>query len=84
VRADARELSLLRKLLRSWSEFEDDHFREVCRALSRHGDLGARAIMEVLRRLVDESGVSAVVSTHDPLLIEMADRLVELRDGAVV
>jgi len=44
----------------------------------------ARAIMEVLRRLVDESGVSAVVSTHDPLLIEMADRLVELRDGAVV
>jgi len=44
----------------------------------------ARTIMDVLRRLVDKSGVSAVVSTHDPLLIGMADHLVELRDGEIV
>ena len=40
--------------------------------------------MTLLRRLVHERGVLAVVATHDPLLIEMADHLVELRDGEVV
>ena len=44
----------------------------------------ARAVMGELRRLVDERGVSVIVATHDPLLIGMADQLVELRDGAVV
>jgi putative ABC transport system ATP-binding protein len=44
----------------------------------------ARTIMAVLRKLVDERGVSAVVATHDPLLIGMGDLVVELRDGAVV
>jgi putative ABC transport system ATP-binding protein len=42
-----------------------------------------RTIMAVLRRLVDERGVTAIVSTHDPLLIGVADRTLELRDGAV-
>jgi putative ABC transport system ATP-binding protein len=41
-------------------------------------------VMTLLRRLVHERDVLAIVATHDPLLIEMADRLVELRDGAVV
>ena len=44
----------------------------------------ARTIMGVLRKLVDERGVSAVVATHDPLLIGMGDVVVELRDGEVV
>jgi putative ABC transport system ATP-binding protein len=44
----------------------------------------ARTVMGVLRSLVDERDVSVVVATHDPLLIEMADQLVELRDGEVV
>jgi putative ABC transport system ATP-binding protein len=44
----------------------------------------ARTIMGVLRKLVDERGVSVVVATHDPLLIGMADHVVGLRDGAVV
>jgi putative ABC transport system ATP-binding protein len=44
----------------------------------------ARTIMTVLRRLVDERGVSVVVATHDPLLIGMGDRVFELRDGEVV
>lgn len=44
----------------------------------------ARIIMGLLRKLVDEHRVSVVVATHDPLLIGMADCVVELRDGAVV
>ncbi len=44
----------------------------------------AKTIMGLLRRLVDERGVSVVVATHDPPLIEMADHRIELGDGAVV
>jgi putative ABC transport system ATP-binding protein len=44
----------------------------------------AKTIMGLLRRLVDERGVSVVVATHDPPLIEMADHRVELGDGMVV
>jgi putative ABC transport system ATP-binding protein len=44
----------------------------------------AQMVMGLLARLVEEQGVLAVVATHDPLLIELADRLVELRDGMVV
>jgi putative ABC transport system ATP-binding protein len=43
----------------------------------------AKTIMGVMRKLVDERGVSVVVATHDPLLIGMGDRMVELHDGAV-
>jgi putative ABC transport system ATP-binding protein len=43
-----------------------------------------RTIMGVLRKLVDERGVSVVVATHDPLLIGLGDGMVELRDGEVV
>jgi putative ABC transport system ATP-binding protein len=44
----------------------------------------ARTVMGVLRRLVDEQGVSVIVATHDPLLIGMGDQVVELRDGEAV
>jgi putative ABC transport system ATP-binding protein len=44
----------------------------------------ARTIMEVVRALVRTEGVSAIVATHDPLLLDVADRVVELRDGRVV
>jgi putative ABC transport system ATP-binding protein len=44
----------------------------------------ARTIMALLRRLVDDRGVSAIVATHDPLLIGVADRRIALRDGAIV
>jgi putative ABC transport system ATP-binding protein len=43
-----------------------------------------RSIMSVMRKLVDERGVSVIVATHDPLLIGMGDQVVQLRDGAVV
>ena len=44
----------------------------------------ARTIMEVIRELVRREGVSAIVATHDPLLLDVADRVVELRDGEAI
>jgi len=44
----------------------------------------ARTIMEVIRELVRSEGVSAIVATHDPLLLDVADRVVELRYGEAV
>jgi putative ABC transport system ATP-binding protein len=43
-----------------------------------------RTIMQLMYRLVRETGLSAVVATHDPTLIDLADRLIELRDGELV
>ncbi len=44
----------------------------------------ARTIMEVIRDLVDTRGVSALVATHDPALLDVADRVIRLQDGRVV
>ena len=44
----------------------------------------ARTIMEVIRDLVDTRGVSALVATHDPALLDIADRVIRLQDGRVV
>jgi putative ABC transport system ATP-binding protein len=44
----------------------------------------SRTIMETLRALVRAQGVSAVVATHDPLLLDIADAVIELSDGRVV
>jgi putative ABC transport system ATP-binding protein len=44
----------------------------------------ARTIMQLLRSLVEREGVSALVATHDPLLIDLADRVLVLRDGRLV
>ncbi|WP_066365273.1 ABC transporter ATP-binding protein [Herbidospora mongoliensis] len=41
----------------------------------------ARQIMQLIRALVRSEGVTAVVATHDPSLITLADRVLELRDG---
>ena len=43
-----------------------------------------RAIMRLLRSIVDSDGVTTVVATHDPLMLDTADRVVELRDGKIV
>jgi putative ABC transport system ATP-binding protein len=43
-----------------------------------------RGIMVLLQHLVLSEGVTAIVATHDPMLIELADRSIELRDGRVV
>ena len=40
-----------------------------------------RSIMGLIRATVETEGVTAIVATHDPALIEVADRVIELRDG---
>ncbi|AGZ45148.1 ABC transporter ATP-binding protein [Actinoplanes friuliensis] len=40
-----------------------------------------RSIMDLLRALVDARGMTALVATHDPSLIDRADRVLTLRDG---
>ncbi|MBL0886638.1 ABC transporter ATP-binding protein [Myceligenerans indicum] len=43
----------------------------------------AAVVMDLIRDVVHTRGVAAVVSTHDPILMERADRVVELHDGRV-
>ena len=43
-----------------------------------------RGIMTVLQQLVRSEGLTAIVATHDTTLIDLADRVIELRDGQVV
>jgi putative ABC transport system ATP-binding protein len=38
-------------------------------------------IMMLLRDVVRTEGVTAIVATHDPVMLDVADRVVELRDG---
>jgi putative ABC transport system ATP-binding protein len=69
----------------------------ICRALANRPHLliadeptsqldsgNALTIMEFARDLVASEGVSAVVATHDPLLLDVADTVVELHDGHLV
>ena len=41
------------------------------------------AIMATLRAVVRAEGVTAVVATHDPLLLDLADRILEIQDGRI-
>jgi putative ABC transport system ATP-binding protein len=41
-------------------------------------------VMALIRAIVQREGTTAVVATHDPALIDLADRVVELKDGRVV
>ncbi|MFD0275315.1 ABC transporter ATP-binding protein [Kitasatospora sp. NPDC127111] len=43
-----------------------------------------RSIMQLLRAVVRSEGVTALVATHDPTLMELADRVIELKDGRIV
>ena len=46
--------------------------------------VNGRAIMDLIRDTVRTEGVTAVVATHDPALIGLADRVLELQDGRLV
>jgi putative ABC transport system ATP-binding protein len=39
--------------------------------------------MDLIGELVHARGLAAVVTTHDPLLVQRADRVIELHDGRV-
>ena len=41
-------------------------------------------IMLLLRSIVRSEGITAIVATHDPMMLDVADRVVELQDGAFV
>ncbi|HLC35654.1 MAG TPA: ABC transporter ATP-binding protein [Anaerolineales bacterium] len=42
------------------------------------------AVMDLMRRLNHERGVTFVFSTHDPRILAAADRVVQLTDGRVI
>ena len=44
----------------------------------------AETLLDLLRGLVAERDVAAVVSSHDPAVIARGSRVIRLRDGAVV
>jgi putative ABC transport system ATP-binding protein len=41
------------------------------------------SVMALLRAVVESEGVTALVSTHDPVMMALADRVVHIRDGQV-
>ncbi|RKZ00625.1 MAG: lipoprotein-releasing system ATP-binding protein LolD [Candidatus Hydrothermota bacterium] len=41
-------------------------------------------IVELMRKLNEEKGVTFVFSTHDPLIMDMAHQVIRLRDGRIV
>ena len=43
-----------------------------------------RRIMLLIRTVVRAEGVTAVVATHDPVMLEVADRVIELLDGRLL
>lgn len=43
----------------------------------------ARSLLELMRNLNQETGTTFVFSSHDPLVLDSADRIIELRDGCV-
>jgi putative ABC transport system ATP-binding protein len=69
----------------------------IARALANHPELlladeptgqldseTGRGIVLVLRTLVSDQGITAIMATHDPSLIDLADQVLELRDGRIV
>jgi putative ABC transport system ATP-binding protein len=46
-------------------------------------DTGSQ-IMRLLRSIVHAEGITAIVATHDPVLIGLADRVLNLKDGVLV
>lgn len=44
----------------------------------------AREIMTLIGALVRRERMTAIVTTHDPLLLSLADRVVEIADGRIV
>jgi putative ABC transport system ATP-binding protein len=41
-------------------------------------------IMQLLRAVVGAGGITAIVATHDPRMLDVADDVIELRDGVLV
>ncbi len=60
---------------------------EIVLADEPTGDLDSetgRHVMQFLHDLAKKEGVTVVVVTHDPIVLEFADRILHLRDGKIV
>jgi putative ABC transport system ATP-binding protein len=42
------------------------------------------AVMALIRAVVESEGMTAIVSTHDPVMVALADRVVHVADGRLV
>jgi putative ABC transport system ATP-binding protein len=42
-----------------------------------------RSVMALLRGVVESEGVTALISTHDPVMMALADRVIRISDGRV-
>jgi putative ABC transport system ATP-binding protein len=42
-----------------------------------------RSVMALIRGVVESEGVTALVSTHDPVMMALADRVIRISDGRV-
>jgi len=42
------------------------------------------AVMALIRGVVEAEGMTAIVSTHDPVMIALADRVLRIEDGVLV
>ena len=54
---------------------------EPTAALDSHS---GHAVIELLRRLAKEEGATVLIVTHDPRIIDVADRVVHVEDGKLV
>jgi putative ABC transport system ATP-binding protein len=43
-----------------------------------------QAIIALMRRMQRDSGVSFIVSSHDPQVLDAADAIVQIRDGRII
>ena len=43
-----------------------------------------QSIIDLLRQLVEERGITALVITHDPKVMRAADLVYEMRDGSLI
>jgi putative ABC transport system ATP-binding protein len=41
------------------------------------------SVMALLRGVVESEGVTAVIATHDPVMMALADRVIRISDGSV-
>ena len=57
--------------------FADEPTGELDTATALH-------IVAIFRRLIVDEGITVVMSTHDPAMMELADHLIELEDGQIV
>jgi ABC-type lipoprotein export system ATPase subunit len=46
--------------------------------------LTGRAIAQLLRETAHDSGIGLLIATHDPIIVEAADRILNIHDGRII